>query len=112
MPDRSPLRSSPTWLVEQYRPGSDSAELDRQAARVRTIAIELARSGARLAYLGTTIVPTDEALLTVIAADSIDDVRSLFERAGAPAPRITAAVHDLPRATRRRPAPPRTEIPR
>jgi hypothetical protein len=112
MPDGSALHASPTWLVEHYRPGSDPAELGRLAVRVRTIATELARSGAPLAYLGTTIVPTDEALLTVIAADSIDDVRSLFERAGAPPPRITAAVHDLVRATRRRPAPPRTEITR
>jgi hypothetical protein len=109
MPDRSSVHASPAWLVEHYRPGSDPAELGRLAFRVRAIATELARSGAPLAYLGTTIVPNDEALLTVVAADSIDDVRSLFERAGAPPPRITAAVHDL-RATRRRPAPSRMEI--
>ena len=105
MSDRSSVRPSPTWLVEQYRPGSDAAELDRQAAHVRSIATDLARGGASLAYLGTTIVPTDEALLTLIAADSIDEVRRLFERAGVPLPRISAAVHDLPRGRRRGSAP-------
>lgn len=112
MPDRSPLRPKPTWLVEQYRPGSDTAELDRQAARVRSVASDLILHGAALVYLGTTIVPADEALLTVIAADSIDQVRSLFERAGSPPPRISAAVHDLGRPTRRRAAPARLEFPR
>lgn len=109
MPDRSSVRPIPTWLVEQYSPGLDAAALDRQAAHVRSVASDLVRHGAALAYLGTTIVPTDEALLTVIAADSIDDVRTLFERAGLPTPRITAAGHDLGRPVRRRSAPARME---
>jgi hypothetical protein len=109
MPDGSSVRPTKTWLVEQYRPGLDAAALDRQADHVRSITSDLVRHGAALVYLGTTVVPTDEALLTVIRADSIDDVRSLFERAGLPPPRITAAVHDLGRRTRRRSVPARME---
>jgi hypothetical protein len=109
MPDRSSVRPTQTWLVEQYRPGLDAAALDRLAAHVRSVASDLVRQGATLAYLGTTTVPTDEALLTVIEADSIDDIRSLFQRAGLPPPRITLAVHDLGRPARRRSVPVRME---
>jgi hypothetical protein len=101
----------PTWLVEQYLPGVPETELHRQAALVRTTVDEMARRGAPLGYLGTTIVPTDEALLTLIEADSIDLVRSLCERACNPTPRITAAVNDLRRPPGRI-APARTEISR
>ena len=96
-------RPTATWLVERYQPGADAATLARQAVDIRSIATLLARGGASLAYLGTTIVPGDEALLTVIAADSIDEVRALVERAGLPQPRISAAVHDLSRPARRSP---------
>jgi hypothetical protein len=96
MVTRASHRPTATWLVERYQPGADVGELTRQALDLRSIAADLRREGAPLAYLGTTIVPADEAFLTVIAADSIDDVRTLFERAGLPSPRISAAVQDPP----------------
>ena len=99
MATRASHRPTPTWLVERYQPGADVATLTRQAADIRSVAADLRRDGASLAYLGTTIVPADEALLTVIAADSIDDVRTLFERAGVDHPRISVAVRHLPRTS-------------
>jgi hypothetical protein len=112
MVDRARSHCRPTWLVEQYLPGMAESELDHQAALVRTMADEMVRRGAPLRYLGTTIVPTDEALLTLIEADSIDVVRSLCERACIPPPRITAAIHDLRRRPPGRTAAARMEISR
>jgi hypothetical protein len=50
--------------------------------------------GAPLRHLATTVVPADETLLVVVESAEVELVRTLFERAGLGAPRISGAIHD------------------
>jgi hypothetical protein len=83
-----------TWLVEQYRPGLDLAGLRRAASIVRRTALEMEHHGAPVHYLGTTLVPRDEALLGLIDAATEDIVRTVYARAGVPIERVSRAVFD------------------
>jgi hypothetical protein len=80
-----------TYLVEHYHPGYDAAALRRAAARVRAVSA-FTHEGAPLRYLGSTIVPTDEAFLSVFEAASDTAVREAFARAGVPFERISLTL--------------------
>ena len=88
-------RAVPAWqtyLVEHYPPGIDVDALRRAAASLRTEASAMAGEGSGLRYLRSTIVPADEAFLTVFEADSADLVRKVYERTGIPFQRVSLAV--------------------
>lgn len=76
-----------TFLVEHYHPGFDAAALKRAAAQVR----EAAGVGS-VRYLSSTIVPTDEAFLSLLEATSAAAVRRTYRRAGISFERISATV--------------------
>jgi hypothetical protein len=80
-----------TYLVEHYQPGLSAAGLQDAAALVRRAATELGREGSAVRYLRSTIVPGDEALLSVFTADSEAAVRETYARAGVPFERISLA---------------------
>jgi len=82
------------YLVEHYRPGLGVEGLRNCAARVRESAGEMEREGKPVRYLRATLVPTDESLLCVLAADSEELVREAYVRAGVVCDRITVAIAD------------------
>jgi hypothetical protein len=75
-----------TYLVEHYRPGLTAAGLLDEAGRVRAASLE----GVR--YVRSTIVPDDEAFLSVLEAESEDAVRRAYARAGIALDRISVAI--------------------
>jgi muconolactone delta-isomerase len=81
-----------TYLVEHYRPGSGPAELQGAAERVRAAASALAIEGGKLRYLRSTIVPGDEAFLSIFEADSESAIRDAYARAGVAFERISRAL--------------------
>lgn len=83
-----------TYLVEHYRPGLTADDLRQAAALVRAAAAELQLAGAAVRYLRSTIVPTDEAFLSVFEAASEENVRATYARAGVPFERISLALQE------------------
>lgn len=84
------------FLVEHYRPGLSSDRLAAAVAEVRAAAAGLAAAGRAVRYLRSTIVPADEAYLSLFEAASEADVRVAYARAGVPFERISAAISAEP----------------
>ena len=74
----------PTYLVERYLPSHDRAWLESALAR-------LPKKRNRVAYLGSTYVPADDACFCRFEAETADDVRDANEIAGVPFARIVTA---------------------
>jgi len=75
------------YVVERYLPGVSRGELERQLDRLE----ELTR-GTPVQYLGSTIVPDDEACFCHLEGPSEEAVAEVIRRAGLPFDRIVAAV--------------------
>jgi len=82
----------PSYLVECYLPHSRSCELPDAAARAREAAQALTAEGARIRYVRTTFVPSDELCLHVFEADSAEQVSEAIRRAGIEPERVVEAV--------------------
>jgi len=85
-------RAWETYLVEQYRPGSEVDGLRQTARDVHESAGELEREGRPVRFLHSTIIPADEALLCFLEAESEALVRETYDRAGVAFDRISAAL--------------------
>jgi hypothetical protein len=83
-----------TFLVEHYRPGLTAADLQHVARTVRVAALALEREGSPLRYVRSTIVPGDEAFLSVFEAESEDAVRQAYALACIPFERISIALQE------------------
>ncbi len=81
-----------TYLVEHYRPGLTAEALQRTVLQVRAACSSMEREGHAVRYVRTTIVPTDEALLTLVEATSETLVRDAYGRSGVDFDRISRAV--------------------
>jgi hypothetical protein len=81
-----------TYLVEHYRPGLTTEALQDAAGRVRDAALALERRGIEIHYVRSTIVPGDEAFLSLFEAASEDAVRQAYSRAGVHFERISLAI--------------------
>ena len=79
------------YLVEHYRPGADTAGMRAEAAGLRRAAAELDGEGMSIRYLRTTIVPADEAFLSLFAGSEAA-VRQAHARADVRFERISAAI--------------------
>ena len=79
------------YLVEHYRPGSTSSELDDAATRVRNAVGQLERDGRAVHFRHSTVVATDELLLCVIEAASQDVIRLAYDQANVRVDRISSA---------------------
>ena len=77
-----------TFLVEHYLPGRRLAELETFA---RTL-----QASQAIRVLQTTIVPTDESVLCVIAATSEHAARDAYARAGIQFDRMSTAIAHTP----------------
>jgi hypothetical protein len=82
------------YLVEHYSPGLTVDGLSCWAARVRETAVAMGSEGQPVRYLGSTIVPADEALLCVFEAGSEELVREVYARSGVPFERLSVAIAD------------------
>jgi Protein of unknown function (DUF4242) len=80
------------YVVERYLPGLDQHELRRALDRLRDVTDELRSEGTPVRYLGSTIVPGDEACFCQFEAPSEEAVAEANKRAGVPVNRIVAAV--------------------
>lgn len=81
-----------TYLVEHYRPGLTAESLQRTAALVRATASAMEREGRPVHYVRSTIVPHDEALLSLFESTSEHLVRETYARSGVAFERISRAI--------------------
>jgi len=75
------------YVVERYLPGVSRAELERQLER-----LERVTRGTEVEYLGSTIVPDDEACFCHFEAPSEGAVAEANRRACMSFDRIVAAI--------------------
>jgi hypothetical protein len=78
------------YVVERYLPGLVHSELLRSLQQLKRAAGRT--QSARVRYLGSTIVPEDEACFCEFDAPSMASVAELNRRAGVPFDRIVSAV--------------------
>jgi hypothetical protein len=81
-----------TYLVEHYRPGATVGDFELDLARILVAAEALSHEGSCVRIVRSTIVPGDEAFLSVVEAASELLVRLAFERAGVALERISPAL--------------------
>jgi hypothetical protein len=84
--------SAQSFLVEHYHPGITADAFRAAIARVRSSAAAMRRDGSAIRCLHATLVPEDEAMLSVVDAASSDQVEQLFARAGVRVDRIVTAL--------------------
>ena len=80
------------YIVERYLPGLDQPRLVRMLGKLGAVTQELRAEGTVVRYLGSTIVPGDEACFCQFEGASEAAVAEANERAGVPFDRIVAAV--------------------
>jgi hypothetical protein len=80
------------YVVERYLPGLPPADLDRLLERLSRAARELEAEGTPVRYLGSTIVPDDEACFCQFEAPSEQAVAEVNRRADAPFDRIVSGL--------------------
>ncbi|HZC14414.1 MAG TPA: nickel-binding protein [Thermoleophilaceae bacterium] len=88
------------YVVERYLPGVSSSELERALVVLRRTTQEPRSEGTPLRYLGSTIVPDDEARFCQFEGPSHAAVAEANRRAGVAFDRIVAAVAVSPAARR------------
>ena len=79
------------FIVERYIPGLDRERLARLLEALEPATAELRREGTSVRYLGSTIVPEDEACFCQFEAESQAAVDDANRRAHVPYDRIVAA---------------------
>jgi hypothetical protein len=82
----------PEFLIEQYVARTDTATVERDAARARLAAEELSREGTPVRYLRSIFVPEDESCFLLYEAVSAEDVEEAARRASLRFERAVAAV--------------------
>jgi hypothetical protein len=80
------------FVVERYLPGLDQERLVGLLGNLGRATQELRAEGTAVRYLGSTIVPGDEACFCQFDGASEAVVAEANERAGVPFDRIVAAV--------------------
>jgi uncharacterized protein DUF4242 len=80
------------YLVERYLPDLDQRRLVRMLGKLGKATEELRAEGTPVQYLGSMIVPGDEACFCQFEGASAAAVAEANERAGVPFARIVAAV--------------------
>ena len=91
--------SPATYLVERYWPGIDLGRLRAMLPRLDAAAHTMTAEGTPVEHLGSILMPVDEVVFSLIAANDEGVVRRVNERAGFPVDRIAAAIALLTPAT-------------
>lgn len=90
-----------TFLVERYWPDVDLAMLRGVLPRLEAAARAMTAEGTRIEHVGSILMPADQVVFSLIAADDESLVRELNARADLPADRIASAIallHTVPGA--------------
>jgi hypothetical protein len=85
------------YVVERYVPGVSRSELERVLLALGPVAEQMRSEGIALRWLGSTIVPQDEACFCQFDAPSEDAVAEANRRAHVTFDRIVGAVAVTPR---------------
>lgn len=80
------------YVVERYLPGLAQSELVQSLKRLSQAIGELRDEGTSVRYLGSTIVPGDEACFCAFQGPSEASVAEVSRRAGLPFDRIVPAL--------------------
>ncbi len=98
---------SRTYLLECYKPGLERAEVESVIDRALAAAANLREEGRKVEYVGAILVPEDEVVFHVFAAESADTVREASVRASVEYERVVESVAVGPLELRRKqPEPP------
>ncbi len=89
-----------TYLVERYWPGVDLGQLRVGLARLDATARAMTAEGSLVEHVGSILMPVDQVVFSLIAAQDESLVRQLNERADLPADRIARAIALLTSAPR------------
>jgi hypothetical protein len=88
----TPRALEATYLVEHYWPGITADAFRDAVARLRSSLRAMARGGAPIRYLHSTMIPADEAAFCVFAAGSLELIEQLYHRAGITFDRIVVSL--------------------
>lgn len=78
------------FVVERYLPGMPLPVLEHDLRRLTAVTAGMRREGTEIRYLGSTIIPDDEACFSHFVAPSADVVAEANRRANVPFDRIVA----------------------
>ena len=92
--DRDPGDSPPTrtFLVERYWPGVDESTARQVVASLEGAALVMTAEGTPVEHVGSILMPADQVVFSLIAADDEAAVRQVNERAAVRVDRIAAAI--------------------
>ena len=88
----TPLSARQRYLAEWYHPDLTREALQRRVTAIVTNAARSADGGRAVTLLTTFLLPNDEVVFGVFAADSGESVAEICRRSGYPAGRVSAAV--------------------
>jgi hypothetical protein len=81
-----------TYLVECYEPGIASAQVESASDRALAASAELRDEGRKVEYVGAILVPADEVVFHVFAAECAATVCAASTRASVAYERIVESV--------------------
>ena len=84
------------YLVERYLPGRSEAEIRDALRRVQDACNDRSARGTRVRYLGSVLLPVEEALFCRFESEGPEAVAEVSERAQLPFARITPGVAITP----------------
>jgi hypothetical protein len=84
------------YMVERYLPDVSGVELERVLSSLGAVADQMRSEGVALRWLGSTIVPQDDACFCQFEAPSEDAVAEANRRAHLKFDRIVGAVAVMP----------------
>jgi hypothetical protein len=83
---------SRTYLLECYKPGLERTDAEFATDRALAASAELREEGRKIEYVGAILVPEDEVVFHVFAAESAAAVREASVRASVEYERIVESV--------------------
>jgi len=101
---------SGTYLVECYKPGLERVEVESAADRALTASAELREEGRKVEYVGAILVPGDEVVFHIFAAECAGTVREASVRASVEYERVVESVAVGQLQLRRKQADPQPEL--
>ena len=87
-----PASLSRPYLLECYKPGLERAEVESATDRALAAAAKLREEGRKVEYVGAILVPEDEVVFHVFAAESPDAVHEASVRASVEYERVVESV--------------------
>jgi hypothetical protein len=103
-------RLSRTYLLECYESGLERAEVESATDRALAASAELREEGRKVEYVGAILVPEDEVVFHVFAAESAAAVREASVRASVEYERVVESIAVGQLELRRNQAEPQPEL--